>query len=211
MKRFIIGVAALVAADCIVPACAADLNYGRPAPYAPYAYSQPYGAYIWGGPYVGANLGYEWGQVGGSPTSPSGFLAGVQAGYNFQNGPWVFGLEGDIQGTGADHTVSPWKYSNPWFGTIRGRGGYAFNNILLYGTAGLAFGELRAETFGQSESHTNAGWTIGVGSEVGLTQNWTAKIEYLHLDLSSSQFAITGASNDFSANVVRVGVNYRFW
>jgi len=211
MKRFIIGVAALVVADCIVPACAADLNYGQPAPYAPYAYSQPYGLYNWGGPYVGANLGYGWGEVGGSLTNPSGFIAGVQAGYNFQNGPWVFGLEGDIQASGADNTVSPWKYTNPWFGTIRGRGGYAFNNILLYGTAGLAFGELRAETIGQSETHTNAGWTVGVGGEVGLTQNWSAKIEYLHVDLSSSRFAITGGANDFSSNVVRVGVNYHFW
>ena len=113
------------------------------------------------------------------PTKPSGFAGGVQGGYNWQNGPWVFGLEADIQATGANDTFAPWKFSNPWFGTVRGRAGYALNNILFFGTGGLAFGELRGETFGLSETHTNAGWTVGVGAEVGLTQNWSAKIEYL--------------------------------
>ena len=57
----------------------------------------------------------------------------------------VFGLEGDIQITGADDTFAPYKFSNPWFGTVRGRVGYAFNNVLFYGTGGLAFGELKGE------------------------------------------------------------------
>ena len=74
--------------------------------------------------------------------SPSGFAGGVQAGYNWQSGPWVFGIEGDLQASGADDTFAPWKFSNPWFGTVRGRVGYAFNNVLFYGTGGLAFGEL---------------------------------------------------------------------
>ncbi len=47
-------------------------------------------------------------------------------------GPWVFGVEGDIQATGANDTFAPWKFSNPWFGTVRGRVGYAFNNIMFY-------------------------------------------------------------------------------
>ena len=79
----------------------------------------------------------------------------------------MFGVEGDIQASGADDTFAPWKFSNPWFGTVRGRVGYAFNNVLFYGTGGLAFGELRGETFGLSESHTTAGWTVGVGAEIG--------------------------------------------
>jgi len=207
MKRFVVSAVALVAVGCCASAHAADLSYGQRAPYA---VPQPFGAYNWTGPYVGANLGYQWGQAGNTPTSPSGFIGGVQAGYNFQNGPWVFGVEGDIQASGADDTVGPWKFSNPWFGTARGRVGYAFDNVLFYGTAGLALGELRAETFGWGESHTTAGWTVGVGGEVGLTQNWTAKIEYLHLDLSSSRFAVTGVSNDFTSSIVRAGVNYRF-
>ena len=66
-----------------------------------------------------------------------------------------------------------------------------------YGTGGLAFGELRGETFGLSETHTNAGWTVGVGAEFGLAQNWTAKIEYLYVDLANTNFTITGASNGY--------------
>ncbi len=207
MKRFVVGAAALVAAGCAAQAEAADLNYGQRAPYT---VNQPLNAYSWAGPYLGGNLGYEWGDVSNNPAKPSGFVGGVQGGYNFQNGPWVFGVEGDIQAAGADDTFAPWKFSNPWFGTLRGRAGYALSNILFYGTAGLAFGELRGQTFGLTESHTTAGWTAGVGAEVGLAPNWSVKLEYLFVDLSSSQFAITGVSNGYSASVVRAGVNYRF-
>jgi outer membrane immunogenic protein len=207
MKRLVVGAAALVAAGWTASAEAADLNYGQRAPYT---VNQPLNAYSWAGPYLGGNIGYEWGSVDNNPSKPSGFVGGVQAGYNFQNGPWVFGVEGDIQASGADDTFAPWKFSNPWFGTLRGRAGYAFNNVLFYGTAGLAFGELRGQTFGWAESHTTAGWTVGGGAEVGLTSNWSAKLEYLYIDLSTSQFAITGVSNGYSASVVRAGVNYRF-
>ena len=184
---------------------AADLPYR-----APYTVNQPLNAYSWAGPYLGGTLGYEWGSVSRNPTKPSGFVGGVTAGYNWQTGSWVFGIEGDIQATGADDTFAPWKFSNPWFGTVRGRAGYAFSNILVYGTAGLAFGELRGQTFGLTETHTNAGWTAGVGAEVGFAPHWSAKIEYLYVDLSESQFAITGMSNGYSFGVVRAGVNYHF-
>lgn len=207
MKRFVVGAAALVAAGWTASAEAADLNYGQRAPYT---VNQPLNAYSWAGPYLGGNIGYEWGSVDNNPTKPSGFVGGVQAGYNFQNGPWVFGVEGDIQAAGADDTFAPWKFSNPWFGTLRGRAGYAFSNVLFYGTGGLAFGELRGQTFGWTESHTTAGWTIGAGAEVGLAPNWSAKLEYLYIDLSTSQFAITGVSNGYSASVIRAGVNYHF-
>ncbi|KQT23024.1 MAG: outer membrane protein [Bradyrhizobium sp.] len=207
MKRLVVGAAALVAAGWTASAPAADLNYGQRAPYT---VNQPLNAYSWAGPYLGGNIGYEWGSVDNNPTKPSGFVGGVQAGYNFQNGPWVFGVEGDIQAAGADDTFAPWKFSNPWFGTLRGRAGYAFSNVLFYGTAGLAFGELRGQTFGWAESHTTAGWTIGAGAEVGLASNWSVKLEYLYIDLSTSQFAITGVSNGYSASVVRAGVNYHF-
>ncbi|WP_219683630.1 outer membrane protein [Bradyrhizobium canariense] len=207
MKALVVGAAALAAVGWTASAEAADLNYGQRAPYT---VNQPLNAYSWAGPYLGANLGYEWGSVNNNPAKPSGFVGGVQAGYNFQTGPWVFGVEGEIQAAGADDTFAPWKFSNPWFGTLRGRAGYAFSNVLFYGTAGLAFGELRAQTFGWTESHTSAGWTIGAGAEVGFAPNWSAKLEYLYIDLSTSQFAITGVSNGYSASVVRAGVNYHF-
>src|SRR3954468_23676404 len=180
MGKFVLRVLALVAASWTISAQAADMNYGR----APYTVNQPLNAYSWAGPYLGGNLGYAWGSIDNNPTKPSGFAGGVQAGYNWQNGPWVFGVEGDIQASGAEETFAPWKFSNPWFGTLRGRVGYALGNVMFYGTGGLAFGELRATTFGLSESHTNAGWTLGVGAEMGFAPNWSAKVEYLYVDLA---------------------------
>jgi outer membrane immunogenic protein len=206
MNRITLVAAALIAAVSSVQA--ADLSYGSRAPYT---VNQPLNMYSWAGPYIGGNIGWDWGSVDNNPTKPSGFVGGVQAGYNWQNGPWVFGIEGDFQGNGASDTFAPWKFSNPWFGTVRGRAGYALNNVLLYGTAGLAFGELTGQTFGSlSESHTNAGWTVGLGAEVGLAQNWSAKVEYLYVDLNDSNFTITGAQNGYHFGLLRAGVNYHF-
>jgi outer membrane immunogenic protein len=207
MKRLVLGAVAVIATGWTASARAADLPYGSRAPYT---VNQPLNGYSWAGPYLGGNLGYAWGKVQNSLTKPSGFVGGAQAGYNWQMGSWVLGLEADIQATGADDTFAPWKFSNPWFGTLRGRVGYAFSNIMFYGTGGLAFGELRGETFGLSESHTTAGWTAGAGAEFGFAPNWSAKVEYLYVDLSKSQFTITGAPNGYRFGVVRAGVNYHF-
>jgi outer membrane immunogenic protein len=218
MKRFVLGAVALLAMGTTAKVHAGDLPYPpppprpypQPQPY-PYTVNQPLDCYSWAGPYLGGNLGYEWGTVSNNPTKPSGVAGGVQAGYNWQyGGPWVFGVEGDIQVTGADDTFAPWKFSNPWFSTVRGRAGYTFSNILFYGTAGLAFGELRGETFGLSESHVSAGWTVGFGAEFGLAPNWSAKIEYLYVDLASNPFSITGVSNGYQFGEIRAGVNYHF-
>src|SRR5437016_11187368 len=179
MDRLVLGAVALLAALWAPSAQAADFNYRSSYPTV----TQPLDGYSWLGPYLGGNIGYAWGSVDNNPTKPSGFVGGVQAGYNWQpwnwqGGSWVFGLEGDLQATGADDTFAPWKFSNPWFGTVRGRVGYTVSNVLFYGTAGLAFGGLRGETFGRSETHTSAGWTAGVGAEVGFAPHWSAKIEY---------------------------------
>jgi len=207
MNRVVLGAMGMALLGFSANAEAADLY----APRAPYTVNQPLNAYSWAGPYIGGNLGYEWGSVSNNPTKPSGFAGGVQAGYNWQTGPWVFGVEGDIQGTAADDTFAPWKFSNPWFGTLRGRAGYAISNVLFYGTGGLAFGELTGQTFGLSESHTTAGWTLGLGAEVGLAPHWSAKVEYLYVDLSSSQFVtVTNASNGYRFGTFRAGVNYHF-
>jgi len=185
---------------------AADLSH---APY--YTPEGPLSSFSWIGPYLGGNLGYEWGSTSNNPTRPSGIAGGIQGGYNWQSGQFVFGAEADIQLAAANDTFAPWKFSNPWFGTVRGRAGYAMGSLLLYGTAGLAFGELSGQTFGLvSESHTNLGWTAGVGAEAAIYGRWSAKIEYLFVDLASGTFAVTGASNGLSANIFRAGVNYHF-
>jgi outer membrane immunogenic protein len=219
MSRLVLAAIALTGAGFAVSAQAADIPYygSRPPAYAPYTVAQPLDCYSWAGPYLGGNLGYAWGTVDNNPAKPSGFVGGVQAGYNWQPSPsWVFGVEGDLQVTGADETFAPWKFSNPWFSTVRGRAGYAFSNILVYGTAGLAFGELRGETFGLSETHASAGWTAGVGAEFGFGQagvsrgGWSAKVEYLYVDLSNTNFTITGVPNGYRFGTLRAGVNYHF-
>jgi outer membrane immunogenic protein len=209
MGRIFLSAVALMATGWTVSAQAADLAYGSRGPYT---VNQPLNIISWAGPYLGGNIGWAWGSVDNNLTSPSGFVGGLQAGYNWQpgQGPWVFGVEGDIQATGASDTFAPWKFSNPWFGTVRGRAGYAFGNVLFYGTAGLAFGELTGQTFGLSESHTNAGWTAGVGAEFLFAPSWSAKLEYLYVDLNDSTFTITGVQNGYRFGLLRAGVNYHF-
>jgi outer membrane immunogenic protein len=201
LRQYAWAAAALIASA--TAATAADFPRGT-APYNALA------TYNWMGPYIGANLGYQWSTVSTNPTRPSGVAGGVQAGYNSQSGQFVFGGETDLQLSGANDTFAPWKFSNPWFGTLRGRAGYVMNNILLYGTAGLAYGDLRVESGALSETHTQAGWTAGAGIEVGFAPQWSVKAEYLYVDLGDSAFALTGVRNGFTSNVLRFGVNYRF-
>lgn len=206
MNRTILALATAGMVVAAGAATAADLPRG-PTPY----YSAPASAgYNWGGFYAGVNAGYQWGKITNSSIDPSGLAGGLQAGYNWQYGQFVFGGETDIQASGADDTFAPYKFSNPWFGTLRGRIGYAMNNILFYGTVGLAYGELKAENFALDETKTHSGWTGGLGMEVGLTPNWSAKVEYLYMDLSNRSYSLTGTDNGLQANLLRFGVNYHF-
>ena len=168
-------------------------------------------AYNWAGAYAGVNVGYEWGKVTNTAINPSGLEGGLQAGYNWQSGQFVFGGETDIQLSGADDTFAPFKFSNPWFGTLRGRAGIAMNNILFYGTLGLAYGGLQgAKTPASTESKTDIRLDRGLGIEVGFTPNWSAKVEYLYMDLGDRAFSLTGMDNGHQANILRFGLNYHF-
>jgi outer membrane immunogenic protein len=182
---------------------AADLGGGR---Y--YTAPAPLSAYSWTGPYLGLNIGYQWGYTTNNATRPWGLDGGLQGGYNWQFGQFVVGAEGDLQISGASDTFAPWKFSNPWFGTLRGRGGVALNNVLLYATAGLALGGLRGENAGLSESKTSLGWAAGAGVEVGFTPNWSAKVEYLYVGLAERGFSASGTSNGLRSNIFRLGVDY---
>ncbi len=202
----------------LVAALGAGLAVAAPAtsaaadfPVAPYyTAAEPLSAYSWAGPYLGATAGFEWGRVDNSGTKPSGIAGGIAGGYNWQRGAFVFGGEADIQLSGADDTLSPFEFSNPWFGTVRGRAGVALNNVLLFGTAGLAYGDIRADSVLLSESRTSIGWVAGGGVEVGFTPRWSAKAEWLYLNLSDRTFSVTGTSNGLAADLLRMGVNYRF-
>ena len=222
-------VAALVTAQC---AAAADLSvaplYKAPPPPA----MAP--AYNWSGFYLGINGGGGWGHSNWNTSSDriglSGGLAGGTAGYNWQIGSAVLGLEGDIdwanlKGTNSS-TLCPLgcSTSDTWLSTVRGRAGYAFGNVLPYVTGGLAVGDIRAATPGfPGASNTSAGWTAGAGIEGALAGNWTAKLEYLYLDLGTASGAFTtpliapggalvssGYSSHFTDNILRIGVNYKF-
>jgi outer membrane immunogenic protein len=187
-------------------AVAADLPAGN-------YYTSPatLSAYSWAGPYLGAQVGYEWGAVSNNPTHPEGLQGGIEAGYNWQFGQFVAGAEGDLDVSGAEDTFAPWQFSNPWYGTLRGRAGVAIGNTLLYGTAGLAYGELTVQTPGNlTESKTSFGLVAGGGLEVGFAPRWSAKAEWLYLDLADRSYSLTGASNGLTANLIRLGVNYHF-
>jgi len=204
--KTIFGAALLVVTAATGAARAADLPaanyYAAPAPLA---------GFSWMGPYLGANIGYEWGDVTHNPTRPSGIFGGIQAGYNWQFGQFVAGVETDIQASAANDTFAPWQFSNPWFGTLRGRAGVAIGNVLVFGTAGLAYGSLTVDSPGNlSETRTSLGWAAGAGAEVGFTTHWSAKAEWLYLDLSDRAFSVTGTTNGLTANLLRLGVNYHF-
>ena len=195
--------AAVVAASGA--AVAADLPRG-PTPY----YSPAPSYYNWMGLYAGVNVGYEWAHVTSSSVDPSGIAGGGQFGYNWESGQFVLGGETDIQASAADDTFAPWKFSNPWFGTLRGRVGSALNNILFYGTAGLAYGELSGELNSLGENKTLVGWAGGAGMEVGFNPRWSAKVEYLYMDLGDRAYTITGVNNGLQSNLLRFGINYHF-
>jgi outer membrane immunogenic protein len=213
-------------------AIAADIPARVPAK-APAVYA-PVGS--WTGFYAGANLGYGWssgdgiislGAGGGPITSRSdGILGGVQAGYNWQTGALVFGVEADIQASGASGAVNGTPVGAtitatgkvPWFGTIRGRLGYDFNSTMLYVTGGGLYGESKLDgtvstTGAFSSSATFWTYTVGGGVETMFAPQWSAKFEYLYAG-TPNKVAIppgtTSLTGDISSHIVRAGVNYHF-
>jgi outer membrane immunogenic protein len=230
MKRILIAGAFALAAGG--QALAADLPQpGPPPPRVPSTYvptTAP--VYNWSGIYFGINGGYAFGSSNWtSPGLPStgafstnGFLVGGTLGGNYQWGQFVLGIEGDGDWTNLTGTTSNTSCSvfacttqSDWLATVRGRAGYAFDRILVYGTGGAAFGNLQASSGTLPfSSSTQVGWTAGAGIEAALSPNWTAKVEYLYVDLGSQScgFGNCGAPTTVSLteNVVRAGINYKF-
>jgi outer membrane immunogenic protein len=136
----------------------------------------------------------------------------VQAGYNVQFGQFVFGGETDLQLSNANDRFAPWKFSNPWFGTLRARAGFAVNIMMFYGTVGLAYGSLKLQNTltNMSVWHTSSGWAGGAGAEMALSGNWRARAEYLYVDLGGTSFVLDGLNHGNQSNLLRIGVNYRF-
>jgi outer membrane immunogenic protein len=121
--------------------------------------------------------------------------------------------------------VSPYDQKVTWFGTARGRLGVAGSGWLIYASAAYAYARLQTDPFASAGSvsalvrsnESRNGWTTGGGIEVAIAPSWSAKLEYLYLDLGHASTAIvfsglpTISDNArFTMNVVRAGLNYRF-
>ncbi|MGL5114747.1 MAG: outer membrane protein [Beijerinckiaceae bacterium] len=246
------GLAAIAGVAFAAQASAADLPR-KSAPFEPVQQALP--IFTWTGFYVGINGGYvfETGKssITGSPafiplgpsgslkTTGEGFTLGGTVGYNYQIGNFVAGLEADLNYVDLGKTVSSTfggittslSQGPTYLGTVRGRLGVAFDNVLVYATGGLAYGDQDATTIVNgpggalwtgSKNDTRFGYAVGAGVEYAFTRNWSAKVEYLYYDLGSVNysspqvagaiipgvFATTKAEN--RGNIVRAGINYRF-
>lgn len=202
-------------------AWSADL---APAPYYKAPPYLPPPVYTWTGFYLGVNGGggFGWSKWDTTTSSlnPTGGVFGGTLGYNYQIGPAVLGVEGDIDWAGLSGSTTSGcpagcKTSDSWLSTVRGRLGYAAGRFMPYITAGGAFGNINASTPGLAgSSATNAGWTAGAGIEFAFLPRWTLKAEYLYVDLGKFNCgAGCGAPVDnvsFTTNLIRGGVNYRF-
>jgi outer membrane immunogenic protein len=246
-------VGVLAAAAMASSASAADIPRKSPPPQQ---FIQPVPIFTWSGFYVGVSGGYSFengkSQITGSPgllatgfapggsvkSLGDGFLIGGTLGYNYQIGNIVVGLEGDLSyidigkrvSTSSGPLVTTLSQDMTYFGTVRGRLGYAFDRVLIYATGGLAFADTESATtitglgaqWTGKKSDTKFGWTAGAGVEYAITNNWSAKLEYLYYDLGKTDYAspqiagpvIAGVSGvtkaEYRGNLVRAGLNYRF-
>ena len=228
------------------PAFAADTSRPTITKAAPVNWtSTTLAAVNWTGIYLGVNGGFTFGgsdwtdSVTGASSNvfnTSGFVFGGTLGANYQAGSWVFGVEADggwadSNGFGTFTTTSTSSLcaggcltNNSWLVTARGRAGYAFDRFLVYGTGGAAFGSVQAN-FSRDlvSSSIEAGWAAGAGVEVAVAPHWSAKAEYLFVDLGNgsctTDCAIANANGPplipnvavkFNESVVRAGINYKF-
>lgn len=182
----------------------------------------------WSGVYIGVHGGVGSGELTpeGAPfvNDLDGWLAGAQAGYNAQFGNFVLGVEGDVSWSTLnwEQNALPFfesDYTLEWLATLRGRAGFAFESVLLYGTAGLAAGGARydvasiAPPIDQVVSETHVGWVAGVGLEAMVAEGVSVKAEYLYRDLGAATYAFNGFppfDQSLTASTVTVGVNFHF-
>ncbi len=212
---------------------------------------QDYG-HDWSGFYIGAHAGYGEADVNGKYTGEvggaedflidnggtfeldlNGFVGGIQAGHNWQSGNFVLGVE--IDATFVDwsdelinSTPELVSAETDFLGTLRGRAGYAMDNLLVFATAGVAltdtnyyvndhvddtdpseFGSLRLNDFG---------FVVGGGAEYAFDENWSIKAEGLYFIFNDRQdgsgLTHDSEDDDFAklndAWMVRAGVNFHF-
>ena len=195
------------------------------------------GFYISG--HLGATWGStSWTFDGAGTTDPyfAGFLGGGGIGFDYQVGKWVFGVEGDAAWTNA-HGARPCsngffyncEISVRWLSTATVRIGYAhWDRLLVYAKGGAAIARDRARFAcntnsqptivplvgcpSQTDAKTKAGWTVGWGSELGLTQNVSVSGEISYFNLGSDRYNMGGIAADIQRDgfISTVGLHYRF-
>lgn len=208
-------IAAAVAAAMLAAgaARAADLPYRKAEPV--YAPTMP-PAFSWTGFYAGANVGGgfsgsdAFNSVLGTTGKADGVVGGLQVGYNYQLSPrFVVGIENDFMASGIKtKQIGGSEVSLPFYGTGRARAGVTLmdSRLLVYGTGGMAFGQVKDA----GVDKMRLGWTAGGGVEWAFQQNWSAKIEYLYTDLSRDMKKDNLPNRDQKFQTVVVGVNYHF-
>jgi high affinity Mn2+ porin len=234
LRRALAGAALCSVLDSVMPvspAAAADMALKAPAYKA---------VYDWTGFYFGGHFGYGGGSLGGGtnplpeqgvlfPHSVTGLIGGYQAGYNRQfSNHVVLGVEADASFTSPTDlpalTPAPFNTTLDYVGTLRGRAGYAFGRWMPYFTGGFAWGHTHVDinvdpanssSIVSSVGHYQSGWTAGIGLEFAVSGNWSAKLEYEHIDLSRrfydlSLFGLPGVNVDPRIDLFKLGLNYRF-
>jgi outer membrane immunogenic protein len=249
MKKVLLGVAGLIVLSSAAPAVAADLGAAPAYKAAPMAVA----VYNWTGFYVGGHIGGGWVDDSAVEVAPgtvafptgtafpghdaSGFLGGVQGGFNWQANNFVLGIEGeyswaDLTGTNRSvSVVNGFVSTNTAHTTdiamVTGRVGYAASNWLFYAKGGGAWGQGHSNGTGTLANGTpfettwsntdRSGWVVGAGVEWGFAPNWSAKLEYDHIDFGSTNVTINTSvgthsftSSSETIDMVKAGVNYRF-
>jgi len=186
-------------------------------------------AYDWSGVYVGGALGYQilrgadnfsLIEEGVGAESDGGFAGAIYAGANFQSQNWVFGVEADVKFSDAEPDDGVYlRLKTEVAGSVRGRVGYSFGNILPYFTAGLAIGRFEDDHEGDGNpedivTETLTGYAVGGGVEWGATENLIVRAEYIFSDYGTSTFDFYDGSDPHEVEVeshdFRIGVAYKF-
>ncbi len=243
MKNFVLaGACAAALALNVSSARAADTVAAAPADDA----VAPTVPVDWSGAYIGLQGGLGIADSSGlpghdtaGPTSSYSYniediLLGVYAGINFQSDSFVFGVEADVEYSGLEERVTTIPLPPPfigvprdvitdieWLGSVRGRLGYAMDNVLIYGTGGVAFGDVQMSIgfpggglIFHTYTETRVGWTVGGGAEIAFTENLTGRAEYRYIDLGHDQDRLPAFSslldNDLQIHAVQIGLSWTF-
>jgi outer membrane immunogenic protein len=208
-----------------LPAAAADLGGGPTRRFdgTPRAAYQPMQIERWTGLYLGGTLGYGFGTTdirgdsGSFDFGPAGGVGTLFAGYNWQIGRAVLGVEADIGtgylddslGSGAGQVSQDLNV----MGSLRARAGLLLSPaFLVYGTAGLAAADFDFRANGITASETLLGYQVGAGTELMITPNWTLRMEYVYTGFGAERIDHGGISNSYDPDfhTVRAGLSFKF-